>query len=257
MEILALKSISVERAFREVSRLSLQYCRPARIQGGEPSFVAARRAHLPEQCDCPAFPRKRFFVMRLFTKAIGGCAAILWLFMLSPGFAMAHENPDRGEAVGGLRLMLEFATTETGQKQQRHCFLVLQNVGGIDLNLCLGSSLANGKTYYPAAVRLNEVSNGDKPRTLIYPSPPVAGRVDPFVVPLIAGSSYTLPCPVDKYVDSEIGDHIDLNLKDYWISAELTGKAITKTNQDLKGLTLMKFWEGKARSNKVWSPSNK
>jgi hypothetical protein len=188
-------------------------------------------------------------------KAICGCALGIWLLLLTTGFAMAHENTAGGKPVSGLRLVLDFSATKTGEKWQQHCNLVLQNVGGSDLNLCLGSSLANGKTYYPVAVRLIAVSgNGDETRTLEYPSPPVAGRVDPFVVPLIAGSSYTLPCPIDKYVDSETGDHIDLTVKDYWISADLTGEAITETNQDLKGLTLMKFWEGKARSNKVWSP---
>jgi hypothetical protein len=194
--------------------------------------------------------------MRFFAKVIGGAAG-LWLFALTTGFATAHEATAGGKAVGGLRLVLDFSATKTGEKWQQHCNLVLQNVGGSDLNLCLGTSLSNGKTYFPTAIRLIAVSNGDKTRTFVYPSPPVAGRVDPFVVPLIAGSSYILPCPVDKYVDSETGDHIDLTLKNYWIFAELTGEAIAKTNQDLKGLTLMKFWEGKARSNKVWSPSIK
>jgi hypothetical protein len=191
--------------------------------------------------------------MWLSTRFISSCAALA----LAVGSAIGDEDtPVDGKAFNGLRLGLNFIVTETGGKRQQHCNLVLQNVGESDLNVWLGFSLANGKSYHAAALRLLARSKGNKTRTLIYPSLTVAGRVDPFVLPLLAGSSYTLPCPFYKYVDSETGERIDLTSKDYWMSAELTGEAITKTNQDMQGLALMKFWEGKVRSNEVRFPSS-
>jgi hypothetical protein len=194
----------------------------------------------------------------LVRRLVGGCSAVVCIFALALGSTMGDEKtPVEGAAFKGLRLGLNFIVTESGGKRQRHCNLVLQNVGDTDLNVWLGFSLANGKSHHPSAVRLFARSKGHKTQTLIYPSLVVSERVDPFVLPLLAGSSYTMPCPFYAYVDSEAGERIDLTSKDYWISSELTGEAITKTNQDLQGLALMTFWEGKVRSNEVQLPFSK
>jgi hypothetical protein len=190
----------------------------------------------------------------LYIKVISSCAAVTWLLVLALGSATADEaNRVDGKAVGGLRLRLELSAAEKGKKLQPHCNLILENVGDSDLNVKLGFSLANWEFHHPDAVRLFVRSKGNKTRTLIY-SINVAGGLDPFVVSLPAGSSYTLRCAFDKYADSETGERIDLLGEDYWITAELLGEAITRTNQDVQGLALMPCWQGKVRSNDVQLP---
>lgn len=196
------------------------------------------------------------FHMRISTKVFSSCAAVTWLLALPLGSARADEKtPVGGMPVGGLRLRVEPATIENGKTLQPQCNVVFENVGDSDLNVQLGFSLANGKSHHTKAVRFFARSKDNKTRTFIYAAiPGVAGRVDPFVVPLPAGSSYTLRCEFDKYADSETGERIDLVAKDYRIAAELIGEAITKTNQNVRGLTLIPCWEEKVRSKEVQLP---
>lgn len=81
--------------------------------------------------------------------------------------------------------------------------------------------------------------------------PGVAGRLDPFVVPLPVGSDYALNLPLDQFVQSEGGGRIDLTAKDYRLVAELVGQPVTQTNSDLRGLALMQFWQGTVQSNEA------
>ncbi len=194
--------------------------------------------------------------MSLCTKPIVNCAVVAWSLAGALGSMMAGEKaPAEGKAVGGLRIRLHLPAAEEGKKLPPQCEVTLENVGDSDLNVQLGYSLANGKSHHPAALRLLALSKGKKTRTLIYAAlPGVAGRMDPFVVPLPAGSSYTLRCAFGKYADSETGRRIDLTANDYRIVAELLGEAVTKTNLDVQGLTLMPYWQGKVRSNEVELP---
>ena len=191
--------------------------------------------------------------MPLPIKSITACAAVAGLLVCALGATAADgEVPTDGKAVSGLRIRLELPAAERGEKLPRHCEVILENVGDSDLNVQLGFSLANGKSHHPAALRLLARSKGHKTRTLTYAAlPGVAGRVDPFIVPLPAASSYTLRCTFEKYADSETGERIDLTAKDYRIAAELLGEAVTNTNHDVQGLTLMPCWQGKVRSSEV------
>jgi hypothetical protein len=173
---------------------------------------------------------------------------------VSPG--ADEKAPADAKAVGGLRLRLQLPAAARGEKVPPQCEVTLENVGDTDLNVKLGFSLANGKSHHPAALRLLVRGKGNKTRTLNYAAlPGVVGRVDPFIVPLPAGSRYTLRCKFAKYADSETGDRIDLTAKDYWIAAELLGEAVTNTNLDVRGLALIPCWQGKVRSNEVRLPS--
>lgn len=192
--------------------------------------------------------------MPLPSKLIRICVAVAWLLIFALGCVEADEQaPTYGKAVGGLRIRLQLPAAEKGKKLPPQCEVVLENVGESDLNLNLGYSLANGKSHHPTALRLLALSKEDKARTLIY-SIRVAGRVDPFVVPLPAGSTYTLRIAFDKFSDSGTGEPADLTAKDYRIAAEFVGEAVSKTNPDVKRLTLMQYWQGKARSNDVQLP---
>jgi RNA polymerase sigma factor (sigma-70 family) len=170
-----------------------------------------------------------------------------------PGNEKRHEAAEgtaAAKAVAGLRIRLQLDRPK-GDKVPSYCMLVLENVADTDLNVQMGYSLANGKTHHPAALRLLVSSNGDKMRTLTYSNGGVAGRLDPFVVPLPIGSCYTLRCSLDHFVDLESGERVDLAAKNYRITAELIGQRVTKVNSDFQGFTLMPFWQGTVRSNEV------
>lgn len=157
-----------------------------------------------------------------------------------------------GEAVGGLRIQLQLAGKEGG-KSPSHCAVVMENVGDTDLNVNLGISLANGKSHHPVALRLMVIEREITTR-LSYGQPRMAGRLDPFVIPLPIGSRYTLRCPLDKFVLTEGGERFDFTAKDFRVEAELAGRPVTETNSDMQGLTLMQFWQGAVQSNQqAWS----
>jgi hypothetical protein len=191
--------------------------------------------------------------MPLPTKSINICAAITWLIVCTFGSTgAAEEAKAQGKAVDGLRIRLQLHPAEKDKKLSPQCEVTLENVGESDLNVKLGFSLANGKSHHPDALRLLARSKGKATRSLTYAAiPGVAGRLDPFVVPLPAGSSYTLRIAFDKYADSETGDRLDLTVTDYGIAAELVGEAVTETNPDVQGLALIPCWQGKARSNEI------
>jgi hypothetical protein len=193
--------------------------------------------------------------MPLHTKSISICAALTWLLVCVLGSRGADEGEAQAEvkAVGGLCIRLQLPAAEKGKKLPARCEVVLENVGDNDLNVNLGCSLANGQSHHPTALRLLALSEGAKPRTLIY-SIRVAGRLDQFVVPLPAGSTYTLPIAFEKFTDSESGEPVDLTAKDYRIVAEFVGEAVTTTNGDARTLALMPYWQGKVLSSEVQLP---
>src|SRR5436190_16734118 len=78
--------------------------------------------------------------------------------------------------------------------------VVIENVGDEDRIVNFGLMLANGKKLLPTAVRLT-LAGGGKTRTLELLVPGIAGRVDPFVVPLGAGCRYSVACDLGKFGD--------------------------------------------------------
>ena len=191
--------------------------------------------------------------MPLLTKSISICSAAAWLLVCALGSMGADEEtlPD-AKAVGGLRIRLQLPAAEKGKKLPPQCEVVLENVGEGDLNVNMGCSLANGQSHHPTALRLLALSKESKTRTLIY-SIRVAGRVDPFIVPLPVGSTYALRIAFDKFADVETGEPLDLTAKDYRITAELVGEPVAKEQGSNfhRELALMRFWQGKASSNEV------
>jgi uncharacterized protein (TIGR03067 family) len=162
-----------------------------------------------------------------------------------------------GEAVNGLRLRLRLSG-DAGQ-QPTHCVVTLENAADADLNVLLGHSLANGKSHHPVGLRLVVRQEGGRDRTLAYTPnvAGVAGRLDPLVVPLPAGGTYGLRCRLDRFVDPRTGEPVDLTSRTCRVAAELVGGTVTETAPDLRGLTLMSYWTGTARSNEVEGASPK
>jgi hypothetical protein len=82
--------------------------------------------------------------------------------------------------------------------------ITLRNTGAKDINLVLGMTLGNGREYFADALFL-EVKRRDSDVVESYQyadpgrSAAIAGRVDPWIVPLPAGSEFSITRPVSQF----------------------------------------------------------
>ena len=135
--------------------------------------------------------------------------------------------------------------------------LELRNTGPKDAVLNLGAMLANGARQYPSAISLTLTDASGKVHQGVLAEPViVAGRLDPFIVPLPHGASLILPLDLTKYVLYTSGQIEELRpdpTKPYMVRAQFTGKGVSQAeaNLDVKGLALMPYWTGIALSNTV------
>jgi RNA polymerase sigma factor (sigma-70 family) len=136
--------------------------------------------------------------------------------------------------------------------------LALENVGKEDLVLNLGPMLNNGRKQYPSAIRVMLTDAKGRKRGLRRVPAFVAGRLDPFVVPLPAGGRYTLRYALADLTIEEadqggarVGTPLTAGV--YRAEVELVGKAVLqgKTNADMTGIALMPYWTGTIRSGEV------
>jgi len=167
----------------------------------------------------------------------------------------AGDTAKGGPPSNGLCLRLELPVSKDPKKPPEHFSIVVENVSNRDLNVRLGYSLNNGRSHHPDSLELIARAGGEAPRRLIYfdGRGGIGGRVDPFVVPLPAGASYTLRCPVKNFVDPGSLRPIDVKARDYRIAASLTGKPVTEkdVNLDTLGQTMIPCWQGTIHSNEV------
>jgi RNA polymerase sigma factor (sigma-70 family) len=142
-----------------------------------------------------------------------------------------------GKPLNGLRLGL--CRAEAKKDGQVRLHVVLENGGAEDLVVNLGLLLANGKRQLPMAVSLRVVGGDGKEHVLRLNVPGVAGRVDPFVVPLSSGNRYAVSCDLEQWGEP-------LAPGRYRARAEFVGEAVTKKaiNTDMTGLALMPIWTG-------------
>jgi hypothetical protein len=155
-----------------------------------------------------------------------------------------------GETVSGLQLTIYLDHAERVQSKAPNFRVELRNAGENDVILNLGSMLANGKKQYPDAVVLTLVDSQGKSRPLELQGPfYVAGRVDPLVLPIPVGSTFSIPVDLNKYGPP------DYKLKPgiYSLEAQLTGKGVSQqeANLDVKGIALMPYWKGTVTSNQL------
>lgn len=134
-------------------------------------------------------------------------------------------------------------------------YVTFENVGEHDTVLNLGIMLANGKLQSPSAVRLTLADTEGQVRELHFSDrryAGIAGRVDPFIVPLPAGAAYTLKLDLQDYCSSIPNEfRIKLKANEYRISAKFTGEGAPHLNGDVEGLKFMPFWTSEVESEKV------
>jgi len=120
-------------------------------------------------------------------------------FLLS-SLTTAHKAGLTSEPESGLQMTISRYETEDGLLKTPKFKVELRNAGKNDLILNLGIMLANGRKQYPNAIVLILTDQDGKSRRLELRDPAViAGRMDPLIVPLPVGSSYSLPVDLDRY----------------------------------------------------------
>jgi RNA polymerase sigma factor (sigma-70 family) len=156
------------------------------------------------------------------------------------------EETRWGKPLRGLRLGLCRAEAKGHGKVLLR--VVLDNVSNEDLTVNLGLMLGNGKKQLATAVRLTFTSAGGKERALHRKVGGVAGRLDPFGVPLAAGCRYQIACDLEDYIDEDAA-RMDVPLEPgpYRVRGELVGKAPANT----AGLALMHYWTGTIDSGEI------
>jgi hypothetical protein len=123
------------------------------------------------------------------------------------------------------------------------------------LILLEGITLTNGKKQYPKDIILILTDSQGKARRFELRGPAyVAGRLDPLIVPLPVGSTFSIPVDLEKYwaaASSEFGYKWEPGT--YFLEAQFNGRGLTQqeANLDVKGLALMPYWAGTITSNQL------
>jgi len=155
-----------------------------------------------------------------------------------------------GQSVSGLRIGIASSTAEQPASGAEF-IVVLENTGGSDFVVNLGSMLGNGRVIWPTAVHLLLTSDGTTRDLRFFDRryPGIAGRVDDFPVPLRARSRYSFTASLDQY-SSTATKELALRLSPgrYRIAARFDGMGAETGNLDMAGLKLMNFWKGTVQS---------
>lgn len=165
----------------------------------------------------------------------------------------APQGPDTDTAPADLKMSIRATDARSADSLQFE--VRIENVDEQDTVLNLGAMLANGKALLPDAIRLTLIDPGGRSRELHFSDrrfPGIAGRVDDYVVPLRAGSAYTLMLRLSDYWCPETKEfEFELRRKPYRVRAELIGKRAQHVNSDTQWLKSTRFWIGKLQSDVV------
>jgi len=155
------------------------------------------------------------------------------------------QDTDCGRAVDGVQMCLVSSASNLQ--------LALRNVGDHDVTLNLGVMLGNGKVQLPDRIAMKFTDAQGKTRLFKFGDkryPGVAGRLDDYVIPLRAGSTYTLQLTLNQFWCQETKEFsIPLLSGDNFLTAQFEGTGASAVNLDMPGIKLMNFWFGKVESN--------
>lgn len=171
----------------------------------------------------------------------------LFLGNFLPAVSSKDKSPDKpewGTPLDGVELSVSAAASPKAAIPEIQ--LELQNIGDKDVTLNLGIILANGKAQLPDSFSLDITDANGKTRSFEFfdgKYAAIAGRVDDYIVPLRAGSIYTLKIGLDKFYSSKenlIGSNLPAGK--YQIIANFNGDEATPINSE------MIIWHGKLQS---------
>ena len=177
---------------------------------------------------------------------IAGNVWLLLIILLMPicSKAQSLDNLQWGATDDGLQLSI--SKIASGKTNFPEFQVALRNVGEKDTTVNLGVMLANGKKQEPDKIKFILTDANGKTHQFNFGSVimMVDGRLDDFIVPLRAGSMYTLKFSSDESTAQLLAGK-------YKITAEFEGIGANLTNLDTQGIKLMNFWLGKLKSNEL------
>jgi hypothetical protein len=178
----------------------------------------------------------------------------LWSFITVVIVVMLGVAERGQSAAGPLQLLLE--CSQTSEVTFR---VTLQNVSSSPTAVVIGMVLANDRKYLLKNLVLRVRREGAADTLLQYfdPSAPaaIAGRVDPWLVTLPPGSSYSIPvlakhfASPPTYTAETFSTPADVQL-------QLTTQEMATPNSDLQGLRLIHVWVGTLSSNWIAVPAS-
>jgi len=147
--------------------------------------------------------------------------------------------------------ILVLPETPISSQSQPRFRVELRNIGDHDLILNLGMMLANGRRQYADAIALLlTLPSGSEQRLRLIGPAMINGRVDPLVVPLPVGASFSIPVDLGKFAPFGKKPLI-LEPGTYTLEAEFEGKKAVNPNLDMGGVALMPYWTGIVFSEKI------
>jgi hypothetical protein len=190
-----------------------------------------------------------------FHRQLGAVLLVSTLLLSGSSATPTPSLQTWGEVVSGLQMAIYLDQAKTIPSKLPKFRVELRNAGENDLVLNLGIMLANGKRQYPSAVFLTLTDAQAKSRRLDLLGPAgIAGRSDPFVLPIPVGAAFSIPVDLSKYA-AVASKEFDYKPQPgaYSIEAQFTGSGVTQqeANLDVKGIALMPYWKGTVTSNQL------
>jgi hypothetical protein len=143
--------------------------------------------------------------------------------------------------------------------------LSIANVGSEDTAVMFGVTLGNGKYMVSALTLQAALSDGQINRFRYRPGDypvRIGGRIDPWIVPLQVGATYTLHTSASQFMAANQAGGLGKRLT-YWpnpaqISFELLLQKPESTNSDMIGLKVPNVWKGveALTSNRITIPGD-
>lgn len=158
------------------------------------------------------------------------------------------DNLQWGQPSDGVQISLSATDAYSSSLQ-----VAFRNIGDHDVTLNLGSMMANGKVQLPNDVSINFTDAQGRSRVFKFADKKhsfVAGRLDDYVVPLRAGSMYTLKLTLDQFWCEETKEfEIPLLPGKNQLTARFHGNGARFVNLDMPAIKLVNFWLGSVESN--------
>jgi hypothetical protein len=177
--------------------------------------------------------------------------ACLFLAGLCPVWAqLPNPEPIWGQEVDGLSVGIVFTGwTKPGQPAFEITF---RNVGAKSYVLDLGIMLGNGVTMWPTNLSpILTLPTGTSENLLYFDSvnPQVGGRVDPFLVAMDQGASYSLRVDLIDFIFRDSSSRpTPLPRGRYRIAFDFRGEKARRFNTGTTGIATFNFWLGRATS---------
>jgi len=167
----------------------------------------------------------------------------------------APNSPDRDKvkaAAPAPVLRVSLRADDAKSAEEMRLTVTIENVGDQDTVLLMGIMLGNGISQFPMSIRLLLTGDDEKTLELEIPFPAVAGRMDPYIVPLRVGSAYSLALRLDDFRPHKShGESIRLKPGRYRLRAEFVGESRDHLTWRREGLPLLRYWPGRERSEEA------